>query len=398
MHTSTAAGRTATGTVSVVVGIVLVAFNLRAGIAAVSPLLPDIRDDLGISRGAAGLLTTLPVLCFGALSTAAAGLGRRIGSDRAVVLGMLVLAVASGVRLLPSAAWFFAGTVVLGAAITIGNVLTPTLVKEHVPGRHVGSVTGLYTGALIGGAAVASAISAPLASTGLGWRGALLVWAVPPVVAAVAWIWVRRGAPAGHSGPTSGDTPSHKSPMNGWMTWALALFMGTQSLAYFAVLAWLPALLRDHGVGAGRAGLALSLFNLFGIATALVIPALAARSADQRALALSVCGCWAVAVVGLLLEPTAYLVWSVLAGLAQGAAISLAFALIVLRARTADVARRLSGRVQSTGYLIGAAGPIVLGALRDGTRSWNASLAALLVAVALMAVGAWGAGRNQVVG
>ena len=179
MHTSTAAGRTATGTVSVVVGIVLVAFNLRAGIAAVSPLLPDIRDDLGISRGAAGLLTTLPVLCFGALSTAAAGLGRRIGSDRAVVLGMLVLAVASGVRLLPSAAWFFAGTVVLGAAITIGNVLTPTLVKEHIPGRHVGSVTGLYTGALIGGAAVAAAISAPLASTGLGWRGALLVWAVP---------------------------------------------------------------------------------------------------------------------------------------------------------------------------------------------------------------------------
>ena len=129
-----------------------------------------------------------------------------------------------------------------------------------------------------------------------------------------------------------------------------------------------------------------------------MIPALAARSADQRALALTVCGCWAVAVVGLLVEPAAYLVWSVLAGLAQGAAISLAFALIVLRARTADVARRLSGRVQSAGYLIGAAGPIVLGALRDGTGSWNASLAALLVAVALMAVGAWGAGRNQVVG
>ena len=162
METSTAR-RTATGTVPVVAGIVLVAFNLRAGIAAVSPLLPDIREDLGISRGAAGLLTTLPVLCFGALSVSAAWLGRRIGTDRAIVIGMLLLAFASGVRLLPAATVFILGTALLGAAITIGNVLTPTLVKQHVSSRHAGPVSGLYTGALIGGAAVASAISVPLA-------------------------------------------------------------------------------------------------------------------------------------------------------------------------------------------------------------------------------------------
>jgi CP family cyanate transporter-like MFS transporter len=416
VQTSTASGRTATSATAVILAIVLVAFNLRASIAAVSPLLPDIRTDLGLSSTAAGLLTTLPVLCFSALSAGSAALGRRIGSDRAIVLALVVLAAACALRLLPAAGWFFAGTVVLGAAIAVGNVLTPTLVKQHLAGRSrhlVGVATGLYTASLIGGAAVASAISAPLAGTGAGWRGALLVWAAPALLAAVAWsVLVRRPAGVGvlvegnapqdvQAGARDGvgeDTRVRPAITRSWVTWALALFMGTQSLAYFAVLAWLPALLRDDGIDARQAGLALSLFNLLGIAAALVMPTLAGRMADQRPLALSVCGFWAIGVVGLLVDPGLYLVWSVLAGLAQGAAISLALALIVLRARTPDVARQLSGTVQSVGYLIGAAGPFALGALRDATQGWSASLVALLAAVTLMAIGAWGAGQNKVVG
>ncbi|HEY0691677.1 MAG TPA: MFS transporter [Kribbella sp.] len=413
MQRPTASGRTATSATAVIIAIVLVAFNLRASIAAVSPLLPDIRTDLGLSRSAAGLLTTLPVLCFSALSAASAALGRRIGSDRAIVLALVVLAAACALRLLPAAAWFFAGTLVLGAAIAVGNVLTPTLVKQHLFTHLVGAATGLYTAALIGGAAVASAISAPLADTGAGWRGALLVWAAPALLAAVAWsVLVRR--PAGVGVPVEGNVRQDASAgtrdgvredgrvrptvTRSWVTWALAVFMGTQSLAYFAVLAWLPALLRDNGIDAQQAGLALSLFNLLGIATALVTPSLAGRMTDQRPLALSVCGLWAIGAVGLLVDPGLYLVWSVLAGLAQGAAISLALALIVLRARTPDVARQLSGTVQSVGYLIGAVGPFALGALRDATQGWSASLVALLAAVMMMAIGAWGAGQNKVVG
>jgi CP family cyanate transporter-like MFS transporter len=289
-------------------------------------------------------------------------------------------------------------------------------VKQHLSGRFthlVGVTTGLYTAALIGGAAVASAISAPLADSGAGWRGALLVWAAPALLAAVAWsVLVRR--PAGVGVPVEGNVQQNIQPgtrdgvredgrarptvTRSWVTWALAVFMGTQSLAYFAVLAWLPALLRDNGIDAQQAGLALSLFNLLGIATALVTPTLAGRMTDQRPLALSVCGLWAIGAVGLLVDPGLYLVWSVLAGLAQGAAISLALALIVLRARTPEVARQLSGTVQSVGYLIGAAGPLALGALRDATKGWSASLVALLAAVTLMAIGAWGAGQNKVVG
>lgn len=379
---------------NVLPAVVLVAVNLRSGIAAVSPLLPDIRADLGLSRGAAGLLTTVPVLCFGGLSALAAGLGRRIGSDLTTVIAMAVLALATGLRLLPAATWFFVGTVVLGAAITVGNVLTPMLVKQHLAGRSdrvVGMATGLYTGSLIGGAAIASAISAPLASTALGWRGALLVWAVPAVLAALAWsrfLRQRTVAPP----PASGRVTGYR------VTWWLSLFMGMQSLAYFAVLAWLPAFLRDHDIGAGRAGLALSLYNLLGVVAALLVPTVAGRLTDQRALALSICATWAVGVTGLLVAPGGYLVWAMVAGLAQGASIALALALIVLRARTPDVARSLSGTVQSAGYLIGATGPFLLGTLRDTTGAWTVPLVALLGAIVLMAAGAWGAGRAREVG
>lgn len=182
------------------------------------------------------------------------------------------------------------------------------------------------------------------------------------------------------------------------MTWALAVFMGSQSFAYFAVLAWLPEMLEEAGVSAGRGGLALGLFNLLGIVTGMVVPTVAARRADQRRLALTICLGWAVGTAGLLVDREHYLIWSAVAGLAQGASISLVFALIVLRARTPEVARDLSGTVQSLGYLIGAAGPFVLGALRDATQSWTLSLAAMLGVVAMMATAALRAGRSGTVG
>jgi MFS transporter, CP family, cyanate transporter len=407
---TTTAARTRVGPPAWVVlgGVVLVALNLRAAIAAVSPLVPELRADLGLSRGAAGLLTTLPVLCFGGLAAVSAALGRRIGNERALLVAMLAVAVGNVVRLVGSAPWLFAGTVVLGGAMAVGNVLTPSVIKEHFV-RRAGAVTGIYTGALIGGAAIAAAVSAPIAATAWGWRGALLLWAVPALLAAAALIPIaglrfRRSDPGSGNGegPRVGGEGSARGGMRRVLrspvTWALAVFMGAQSFGYFAVLAWLPELLEEAGVSTGRGGLALGLFNVLGIVTGMAVPAIAGQRADQRVLALTICAGWAIGVLGLLVDREHYLVWSVIAGLAQGASISLVFALIVLRSRTPEVARDLSGTVQSLGYLIGAAGPFILGALRDATRSWNVSLMALLAVIAAMTLAALRAGRSGTIG
>lgn len=374
-------------------GVALVAVNLRAAIAAVSPLLPSLQADLGLSRGAAGLLTSLPVLCFSLLSAAAAGLGRRLGSERALVIGMLALVLGSAIRFVPSVPWVFAGTIVIGAAITVGNVLVPSVIKQHFADRS-GPVTGMYTGVLIAGAAAASAISAPLAlSAGWGWRGALAVWAVPALLAALVWVPLSRQA---HRPPE--QTFRARTVLGNPVMWALAIFMGCQSLLYFAVLAWLPALLHDAEISLGAAGFALSLFNLLGIASAFVMPTLAARAKSQVYPGLLICLGWAVGVVGLLLAPSLYLVWTFFAGLAQGASISFVFALIVLRSRTPDVARGLSGTVQTIGYVLGATGPFAMGALRDSTSGWTAPLLVLVGVIVVMSVCALGAGRNSTVG
>lgn len=371
-------------------GVILLALNLRAAIAGLAPLLPDVQLDLGLGRATAGLLTTLPVLCFGLLSPFAALLGRRVGVEVALLLAMLGIVAGSLVRTVPGAWWVVAGTGVIGAAITVANVLVPSVVKQDFPERQ-GLMTGLTTAALTGGAAIAAAVAAPLAhSAGLGWRGSLLVLGALAAVTAVVWLpQLRRH----HRAPavSVGGTGVLRSPI----TWQLAVFMGTQSLTYYAVLAWMPALLQDEGVSAAGAGWALALFNLLGIATAVTVPSLATRRREQRGLALLTSVGWGIGLVGLLVAPSQYLLWATFAGFAQGAGISLALTLLVLRARTPQSARDLSGTVQSVGYLLGSTGPVIVGVLRDRSGGWGLPLIALCVAVVMMAAAGLGAARDR---
>jgi len=371
-------------------GVLLIAANLRAAIAGLAPLLSEVRADLHIDRGTAGLLTTVPVICFGVLAPVAVLLGRRLGTERALLVAVLAVAAGSALRFRPDLGWMFVGTAVIGAGITIGNVLVPVVVKQDF-GHRSGAVTGLYTAAMTAGAAAAAAVSAPVADhVAGGWRVALLAWAAPALLAAAVWLpQVRRRhmpPPPGHA-----NRRVRRSPV----TWALVLFMSLQSLTFYALLAWLPALLRDHGASPGGAGLALSLFNLLGIPTSLGVPVLAARRPDQRRVAAVLCLGWLVCVGGLLAAPRLYLLWSVVGGLAQGGGIGLLLILLVLRAGGPEVARALSGTVQTIGYLIGSTGPFLVGALRDATGGWTVPLALLVGAVVLLSVGAVAASRDR---
>jgi CP family cyanate transporter-like MFS transporter len=269
----------------------------------------------------------------------------------------------------------------------------PGLVKQYFP-DNAGAVTGLYTAALTGGAALAAGLAAPVRDgLGLAWEPALLLWCLPALVAALVWTpqLRRRHAPA--------VTPTHGGVWRSPVAWALAVFMGAQALTFYAVLAWLPTLLQERGVSSTDAGWALAVYNLVGMGTSLVLPAMATRRRDQLPYALLICLAWVVGLVGLAAAPGMYLVWAVVTGLAQGAGIALALTLIVVRARTPDVARQLSGMVQGVGYLLAASGPFLAGALRDASGGWTAPLAALVTVVGVMAVAAaLGAARDRVVG
>jgi CP family cyanate transporter-like MFS transporter len=373
-------------------GVLLAGLNLRLSIAAVSPVLPQIRADLHLSPTVAGLLTTLPVLCFAVFAPAASWFGRRVGAERAVLIGLAVLGAATALRVLDGATVLLVGTVVIGAAMAVGNVLLPPVVKREF-GPRAATVTGLYTVAFTVGAAGTAALTAPLAAV-WGWRAALACWAVLSVFAVVVWALATGGDRGAVAQPATGPGDGLRVWRNR-LAWTVSGVLAVQSALYYAVTAWLPSLLVDELArgGAAAGASAASLFQILGIPGTLIVPLVVRRSTSQRGLGLTVATGWAVLVVGLLAAPAAWPVWAVVGGVAQGAGLALAFTLVVLRSADEEQARRLSGMGQLVGYGGGALGPLAVGALYAASGSWTLPLAFLVVLVVVQAGVLFVAGR-----
>ena len=381
-----------------VLGIVLLAANLRPALTGVAPLIGQIRADTGISNGVAGLLTTLPLLAFGLLSPIAPRVARRFGMERVLLASLLVLAAGILLRWAGAVAALFLGTVVLGAAIAVANVLLPSLVKREFPGR-AGLMTSVYSTSLGISAAFAAGVSVPLAQlAGIGWRGALAVWAVPALLAGVAWLpqLGRNDYPAGPAARRSlGVGDLWRSPL----AWQVTLFMGLQSLAYYVTLTWLPEILQAEGMGAARAGWMLGLSQAVAIVTMFLAPMIAERRPSQRGIVGVAVGMSGVGALGLLVAgSTASTLWVVLLGLGQGASFSLALTFFALRAPDPGHAAALSGMAQSVGYLLAAGGPFLFGVLRDVTGAWKVPLALLLTVTICLLIAGIGAARDAHVG
>jgi CP family cyanate transporter-like MFS transporter len=379
--------------VLLVLAIVLLAANLRPALTSVAPLIGQIRADTDMSNGVAGLLTTLPLVAFGVLSPVAPRLARRFGMEQALLASLLLLATGILLRSAGAVWALFLGTAVLGAAIVVGNVLLPGLVKREFPGR-AGLMTSVYSTALGISAALAAGLSVPVAHlTGMGWSGALAVWALPAFLTAVAWV------PQLRRSDRSSDTSTRTSRVSGlWrspLAWQVTLFMGLQSLAYYVTLTWLPEILREEGMGAARAGWMLALAQAVGIVTMFFAPVLAGRRPSQRGVVVAAVVLSGAGTLGLLVAgSTVSILWVMLLGLGQGACFSLALTFFALRAPDSEHAAALSGMAQSVGYLLAAVGPSLFGVLRDATHAWTVPLALLLaVTVCLLIVGL-GAARD----
>ena len=400
--TRSAAGRAAsevpqagTRRILLAVGVVLVAANLRPAISAVGPLLSDIRLDLGLSRTAAALLTATPVVCFGLLAPLGPRLADRFGLERVLgaVLGGIVLG--SLIRVGPSSVTLFSGTIVLGGAIALANVLLPALIKRDFPDR-AGLLTGAYVTALTVAASAAAGLTVPIADAlGFGWRGGLAIWIVPVLIGLVVWLpqLPFRTRPLAADVAHSIGRLRHDP-----IAWQLTLFFGIQSLIFYSVISWLPSIYQTHGLTPSQSGYLLGIATLVGAPAALIMPTLATRSRDQRPHVLVVCLFTAAGLAGILLAPAALpLLWVVLLGFGLGGSFPLTLTLLVLRTRTSTDTARLSGMVQSIGYLIAASGPIAVGALFDLTGEWTAPVALLLLLVVPQTLFGLGASRRRFV-
>lgn len=376
------------------IGIVLVSLNLRPAVVAMAPLLDELSAGLGLSAAGAGVLMTLPVLCFGVFGPAAPRLAHRFGIERTLAGVLLALLAGSALRLAPNLPALFGGTVLIGAAIAVGNILLPGLIKRDFPAS-VGVMSGLYTLGITGGAALAAGITVPLAdAAGVPWNIALGTWGAFAVIGLAAWSPSLRRA-AAHDNSLA--RPRIRLTRDR-MAWQVTAFFGLQSLSYYAMSAWLPSLLISHGYDAAFAGFMLSVMNLAGILPSVLAPVLVARLRRQSFVAVLLGMLYAVGLVGLIARPDGAVVWVIVFGVAQGWALGFALALIVLRSPDALHATQLSGMAQSWGYFVAATGPLLFGALYGLTGLWGIPLAVLVLLLVPQTVAGYRAGAPRFVG
>jgi len=375
-------------------GIILIALNLRPALAGVGPLASVIRDATGLSNTMLGLLTTLPLLAFGIISTLTPLFTRRLGIEGTLALAMVLLSIGLLLRILPNSIALFGGTLLLGIAIAFGNVLLPSLVKRDFP-NHTGIMTSLYSSTLGVGATIAAGISFPLAhDLGWGWRWSLGSWAALSFLAFIVWLPQLKSLTIPETNRTF--SKAMKELGSSKTAWQVAVFMGLQSLAFYVILAWLPEILQSRGMDANTAGWMLSLSQGTGVLGTIFIPTWAERLNDQRRLVWVLMICEIISLIGLML-PNAFLagLWASLIGFALGGSFGLALLFIVLRSPDSETATELSGMAQSIGYLLAAIGPTLFGALHDFTKAWLVPLLFLLGLVAIKLYMGLGAGRPK---
>ncbi|MFG3493388.1 CynX/NimT family MFS transporter [Streptomyces sp. NPDC047928] len=407
-----------------VVGLVLTALNLRPAITSLGALLEEVRVGLHMSGGVAGVLTSVPPLCFAVFGITAPRLARRFGPATVVCAGMA--AVAAGLAVRPFAGGtvgFLAATALALMGIAVSNVLMPVIVKRYFPDR-VGTMTGLYSMALALGTSLAAAATVPM-TTALGgdWRVGLGVWAALAALAVLPWLPLLRdrkrsgtgtGTGAGTGTGTGAGTPSgggvagernrsgrETAPapriIRSRTAWALGCFFGLQATGAYITMGWMPQIFRDAGVPAGTAGVLLAVTMVMGVPLAFVIPRLAGRMRNQGPIVVALGLCGLSGYAGLYAAPAdgAWL-WALLLGVSN-CAFPLALTMIGMRSRSGAGVVRLSAFAQSVGYLISIPGPILVGALYQHSGGWETPLALMMgLMVPQMAVGVL-AGRDRTI-
>ncbi|MGW4796662.1 CynX/NimT family MFS transporter [Nonomuraea sp. NPDC004297] len=376
-------------------GFALAALNLRPAIAGVSPLLDEIMNDVGLTPAGGGAITTVMVVCLGVFGPVTPMLARRVGLDRTLLAGLLVIAAGLVLRGLDGAPVLYLGSALAATAIAVMNVSMPGIVKEHFPTR-VNLLTGVYVSCVVAGAAVASALVIPLErATGYGWRGVSALLAVPALLAALFWLpQALRGQAGGQNGPRP-----FGMVLRSRVTWYVTALMGLQSLTFYVMLAWLPTIFLEAGLPADQAGYLLSLTNAVQVVTSLAVPVLAGRRASQVPYVVGAGALTVLGYLGMLLAPAAApWLWMVVLGIGQGASFALALLIIALRPSSPAEVTALSAVAQSVGYAIAAVGPLLFGFLRQVSGGWTVPLLAGLGVLAVQIVAGWLAGRPATLG
>ncbi|MFC7687996.1 CynX/NimT family MFS transporter [Ureibacillus sp. GCM10028918] len=380
-----------------VVAIIFLASTMRTPLTGVGPVISSIREGLGISNVLAGFLTTIPLLAFAVVSPFAPSISRRVGMEKTLFYSIILLTIGIILRSLGTTSLLIFGTVLIGVAISFGNVLVSSFFKLKYP-LHIGLLTGIYTVSMNISAAVAVGISNPIAkNTSWGWQGALGVSVILTLITLIVWLPVLRGDKVDLN--TLSNNTANTPEIKIWkkpLAWAIAISMGFQSLLFYCSISWLPEILVSQGYSADKAGWLTSVMQMSQIPMTFLIPIIAEKLRSQRPIVYMFSILYVIGFAGLFLELTDFTVlWMICIGLAGGASFGSIMMLFTLRTKTAYEAAQISGFAQSIGYLLAAAGPVLFGFLHDATGSWNSPNILFIVSALILFITAFISAKNR---
>ncbi|WP_319719178.1 MFS transporter [Nonomuraea angiospora] len=386
-HSRPAAPSVARGGMTLMVVFVAVCLNLRVAFSGVGPLIPA----MGLDQVSATVLTTVPPLCMGLFAPLGALARDRIGEERGLFAAMIALTVGIVIRSV-GLGGLFVGTVVASAAIAVLNVLTPVLVRKRFAANRVGVTMGVYAMLMGASAALTAAVTVPLYQSTGSWQIALGVAVIPAVLGLAA-------LPTQLRVPHISHPPTAKVSWTGLLrnptAWAVTGFFSIQTLLFYTLVAWLPAILVAAGSDPATAGTSFALCFIGVAVGGFLGPAWAGRRESQRLPILVTIVLCLVGLGGVMLAPAATAsLWAILLGIGLGAGQGVPGILYVRRAADHRQTAQLSSMAQAIGYLIAATGPVLASALHSATGNWNFALITLIVLLLVNAAFSPRAGRG----
>lgn len=383
----------------IILGIIFISFNLRAPITSVGSIIDLIKDECNLTSSLAGFITTLPLIAFAVFSPFVSKISSKFGYGLTMLSGLIFIIAGEFIRSYTNSFGVFAGTILIGMGIAIGNVLIPSIIKLKFS-KNVGIITSIYTTSMCIFAAVGSGVSVPLAiGYNFGWRHALAVWSILSLITIFVWLPQLKNSNVSTNKNTivknTKGTSIWKSPLAWWVT----LFMGTQSLLFYCLVAWLPSIITAKGMSAEFSGMMALLFQLVGLPATLLMPIIADRFKDQKVITTISSLIYLVGMSLLFVSNSAIsiIISLIFVGIGMGGSISLSITFISLRAPNAKKAAELSGMSQSAGYSLAAVGPFLIGFIFDRTSSFTIPIAMLILFIIMLIYFGLKASKNEVV-
>ncbi|MCL2898624.1 MFS transporter [Brenneria tiliae] len=366
--------------VFIFITVILLGLNLRPVLAGIGPLLTQIQAATGLNDTMAGLLTTLPVFAMGWCALYGGRLQSRLGEYRGIALGIMIIAIACSMRWwINSAAGLLLTAALAGIGIAVIQALVPSFIKHHF-NRHSSLLMGLYTTAIMGGAAIAASSVSPLANA-WGWKSALACWGVMALIAAAAWKIIPRAYREKNEAVTV--STAHRTSMD----WLLMAFFGIGTGAYTLVLAWLPPYYIQLGLSSTQSGLMLGGLTLTEVSAGLLVSACINYFPDRRRLLLPVLAILLAGMIGLIVAPlTLTYAIIIMIGIGIGALFPLSLIVALDQVTDSHKAGALMGFVQGGGYILASLMPLLAGFIRQHTAGLQQAWLIMAVGVVVLMI------------